>query len=404
MDKRNIAGLVSMGACIILIIILAFSLGWIDFSSGKIDMGDYSNIPISESDVEVTDEELDSLLEEMAENDPTTETITEGTLEEGDTITYDYSGVLDGETEPFEGGTAENQTLTLGSGTMIEGFEEGIIGQGIGTTFTIGVMFPDTYTNAPDLAGKVAVFTITVHSAERAVVHEVTDEWVKEYTDIVLPDEDINNIQEFKDYLREYNYNQRLESAMMVYLSDITAVKSYDGKTLRLLKEMAESNLQSYADANSVTLDEAAQNNGYEDAGEYEEIQAEAYLKAQMIYDQILSDKGITYTQEDLDETFDQYLQDEGYEDYDIEEFRESAGEAWCWVYENCKFKRTLALDAIKDNVEIIPASEDDEEVTEGIESGESETSGEEISSTANTEVSGAVQETKGTKDVVNNS
>lgn len=376
-NKKNIAAIVSSAACLILIIILAISLGWIDFSSGKIVMGDYSVIPVSESEVEVTDTEVNELLEQLAENDPTTETITEGTLEEGDTITYDYSGVLDGETEPFEGGTAEDQTLTLGSGTMIDGFEDGIIGHEIGETFTIGVIFPDEYANAPDLAGKVAIFTITVHSAQREVVHEVTDEWAKEYTDIVLPNEDINNIEEFKAYLKEYNYSQRLESAMMVYLSDITEVRSYDGKTLRLLKEMAESTLDNYAASGNSTIDEVAQEYGYSDAGEYEDIQAKAYLKAQMIYDKILEDKGITYTQKDLDEAFDQYLQDEGYENYDIEEFREKAGEAWCWVYENCKFKRNLALDAVKNNIEIIEDTEKETstDVSDGISNDEEENS-----------------------------
>lgn len=374
-NKKNIAGIVSLIACIILIIILAVSLGWIDFSSGKIVMGDYSVIPVSESEVEVTDTELDELLEQLAENDPTTETITEGTLEEGDTITYDYSGVLDGETEPFEGGTAENQTLTLGSGTMIDGFEDGIIGHEIGETFTIGAIFPDEYSNAPDLAGKVAIFTITVHFAQREVVHEVTDEWAKEYTDIVLPNENINNIEEFKAYLKEYNYNQRLESAMMVYLSDITEVKSYDGKTLRLLKEMAESTLDNYAASGNSTIDEVAQEYGYSDAGEYEDIQAKAYLKAQMIYDKILEDKGITYTQKELDEAFDRYLQDEGYEDYNIEEFREKAGEAWCWVYENCKFKRSLALDAVKGNVEVIEEEEESAKTSEVVSNDKEENS-----------------------------
>lgn len=400
-NKKNIAGIVSLVACVILIIILAISLGWIDFSSGKIVMGDYSVIPVSETEVEVTDTEVNELLEQLAENDPTTETITEGTLKEGDIITYDYSGVLDGETEPFEGGTAEDQTLTLGSGTMIDGFEDGIIGHEIGETFTIGVIFPDEYSNAPDLAGKVAIFTITVHSAQREVIHEVTDDWAKEYTDIVLPNEDINNIEEFKEYLKEYNYNQRLESSMMVYLSDITEVKSYDGKTLRLLKEMAESTLDNYAASENTTIDEVAQEYGYSDAGEYEDIQAKAYLKAQMIYDKILEDKGITYTQEDLDEAFDQYLQDEGYVDYDIEEFREKAGEAWCWVYENCKFKRSLALDAVKGNVEII--EEEEEETSTGIPE-EISNDEEENSSTALMKEEGAVLETAISSETKTNS
>ena len=164
---------------------------------------------------------------------------------------------------------------------------------------------------------------------------------------------------------------------------------------------MAESTLDNYAASENTTIDEVAQEYGYSDAGEYEDIQAKAYLKAQMIYDKILEDKGITYTQEDLDEAFDQYLQDEGYEDYDIEEFREKAGEAWCWVYENCKFKRSLALDAVKGNVEII--EEEEEETSTGIPE-EISNDEEENSSTALMKEEGAVLETAISSETKTNS
>lgn len=85
------------------------------------------------------------------------------TAEMGDTVVIDYVGKIDG--EAFDGGTAENQTLTLGSGTYIDGFEDQIVGHQVGETFDINVTFPDDY-GASDLAGKDAVFTITLDAIE----------------------------------------------------------------------------------------------------------------------------------------------------------------------------------------------------------------------------------------------
>lgn len=81
----------------------------------------------------------------------------------GDTVVIDYVGKIDG--VAFDGGTAENQTLTLGSGAYIDGFEDQIVGHHPGETFDINVTFPDDY-GATDLAGKDAVFTITLDSIQ----------------------------------------------------------------------------------------------------------------------------------------------------------------------------------------------------------------------------------------------
>lgn len=85
------------------------------------------------------------------------------TAKMGDTVIIDYVGKMDG--KAFDGGTAENQTLTLGSGTYIDGFEDQIVGHRVGETFDINVTFPDDYA-ASDLAGKDAVFTITLDAIQ----------------------------------------------------------------------------------------------------------------------------------------------------------------------------------------------------------------------------------------------
>ena len=84
------------------------------------------------------------------------EEVTEGTVEEGDTANIDYEGKLDG--EAFEGGTAKDTDLEIGSGTFIPGFEDGLVGVKIGDTVDLPLTFPENYTE--ELAGKDVVFTI----------------------------------------------------------------------------------------------------------------------------------------------------------------------------------------------------------------------------------------------------
>lgn len=102
----------------------------------------------------------------VTSSDVSSESVVSGssrTAKMGDTVVIDYVGKIDG--VAFDGGTAENQTLVLGSGTYIDGFEDQIAGHHVGETFDINVTFPDDY-GAADLAGKDAVFTITLDSVQ----------------------------------------------------------------------------------------------------------------------------------------------------------------------------------------------------------------------------------------------
>src|SRR5699024_5652040 len=97
-------------------------------------------------------------------------------LEKGDTAILDYSGSVDG--VKFEGGTAENQRLEIGSGAFIPGFEDQLIGMKIGESKDINVKFPEQYT--PALAGKDAVFAIKINGIQHKELPVLDDEFVKD--------------------------------------------------------------------------------------------------------------------------------------------------------------------------------------------------------------------------------
>ena len=102
-------------------------------------------------------------------------------------VNIDYVGMLDG--EAFDGGTAQGQDLTLGSGTYIDGFEEGLIGAVKGQELSLELTFPDPYYNNPDLAGKDVVFDVTVNRVEETAAAELNDAFVQRVSDFETVDE-----------------------------------------------------------------------------------------------------------------------------------------------------------------------------------------------------------------------
>ena len=120
----------------------------------------------------ITDEELERQLERLRRQTPQVVPVTGRGAENGDTVELDYAGFCGW--EPFAGGTAEHQTLVLGSGTFIPGFEEQLMGCRPGDKVTVQVTFPQQY-HAPELAGKDAEFRCTIHAITRQTPYELGD-------------------------------------------------------------------------------------------------------------------------------------------------------------------------------------------------------------------------------------
>lgn len=149
-----------------------------------VTLGEYKGLEVTLQSLEVTDEEIDAQVQSaLSQNDKLT-TLTEGTVENGDVANIDYEGKLNG--EAFDGGTDKGYDLTIGSGSFIEGFEEGLVGKTIGDTVDLNLTFPENY-QSTDLAGKDVVFTVTVNSVKRAP--ELTDELAAEISDYETAEE-----------------------------------------------------------------------------------------------------------------------------------------------------------------------------------------------------------------------
>lgn len=153
-----------------------------------VTLGDYKGLTVNVTKQTVTDADIDARIEQDRKK-VARQIDVEGALENGDTVKLNYMGTVDG--VAFEGGTAENQTLTLGSGQFIPGFEEQMVGMNIGEEKDLNVTFPEKY-HSEELAGKNAVFHVKVLSATRTELPKLDDDFAADASEY-------NTFAEYKD-------------------------------------------------------------------------------------------------------------------------------------------------------------------------------------------------------------
>ena len=152
-----------------------------------VELGAYEGIEVKKQDVTVTDEDVDAEIKKEQEKNSRLVDAEEGAaVENGDTINLDYSGSIDG--VKFDGGTAEGQTLVIGSNTFIPGFEDQLVGVKAGEEKEVKVTFPAEY-HAKDLAGKEAVFACKVNKIQKKELPELNDEFAQDVSEFDTMDE-----------------------------------------------------------------------------------------------------------------------------------------------------------------------------------------------------------------------
>lgn len=169
----------------------------------EVTLGEYKGIEVKKTDVEVTDEDIDREVKKEQEKNARLVDVTDRPVENGDTITLDYSGSIDG--VKFDGGTAENQQLVIGSNSFIPGFEDQLVGVGLEEAKDIHVTFPAEY-HAADLAGKEAVFACTVHKIQKKELPEVNDDFAQDVSEF-------NTLDEYKNDIRSRLLDEKTKEA-----------------------------------------------------------------------------------------------------------------------------------------------------------------------------------------------
>lgn len=298
-----------------------------------VTLGEYKGVEVTLDEPEVTDEYLDGYIEYVQQNNAVSTPVTDRAVEMGDVVNIDYVGKIDG--VAFDGGSAQGSDLTIGSGQFIDGFEDGCIGMKVGETKDVEATFPDPYKNNPDLAGKVAVFTVTVNSISVEEIPELTDEYVQS-----LSLEGCTNVEEYRAYVYDVLLEQQQESyesdkADLAYEKVAAECEFKDAPEAMVtrMNNTLTSNLSSYASMYGVDLGTYVSAMYGGTAEEYEttlleqsKMMAQHYLMMQAIADR----EGLSVSDEELEEQLSQEAQDYGYEtveEYkslvDVEAFRE---------------------------------------------------------------------------------
>ncbi len=152
----------------------------------EVSIDGYKGLEYEPVSLEVTDEDVEEEIKKVQKRNSRLVSVEDQAAENEDIAVIDFKGLLDG--EAFEGGTAENYSLTLGSGAFIPGFEDQVIGHKAGEEFTIDVTFPEDY-QAEELKGKAVQFEIKLHEVKKHELPEVDDEFVKDVSEFDTVDE-----------------------------------------------------------------------------------------------------------------------------------------------------------------------------------------------------------------------
>ncbi len=151
-----------------------------------VELGEYKGIQVEKAPIEVKDEEIEAQITKEREANSRTVTVDDRAVAQGDIVTLDFEGFVDG--VAFEGGKGENYDLTIGSNTFIPGFEDQLVGAEIGKELDVNVTFPEKY-GAKELAGKAAVFKCKVNGIKVKELPAVDDEFAQEVSEFDTLDE-----------------------------------------------------------------------------------------------------------------------------------------------------------------------------------------------------------------------
>ena len=206
----------------------------------EVEIKDYKGIEYTPTSLEVTDEDIDEEIKKVQKRNSRLVTVEDREAQNEDIAVIDFKGILDG--EAFEGGSAENYSLTLGSGAFIPGFEEQVVGHKAGEEFTIDVTFPEDY-QADELKGKAVQFEIKLHEIKTHELPEVDDEFVKDVSEFETVDEYKADLKTKLEESKKTNADNSKEQQIAEKLTELLEAEipeaMYDNQLDHIIDEFA---------------------------------------------------------------------------------------------------------------------------------------------------------------------
>lgn len=269
----------------------------------EVEVKDYKGIEVEKVVNPVTDEDINKQLDALREKNVTVETVDDRAAENGDDVVIDFEGFKDD--VAFEGGKAEDFTLSLGSGQFIPGFEDQIVGHNAGEDFDINVTFPDEY-QVKELAGAPAVFKIKLKSISKKVMPELDDDMVKDSTEFDTVDKYKADVKKKLEEANEKHADSEVEAKIFdKVIENMTAEipqVMFDNRVNEMISELEQRlapqgiSLDLYMQYTGQTIDTVKK--------AYAE-QAEKQVKLRLALEKIAKLENIEVTEDELKAEFD---------------------------------------------------------------------------------------------------
>lgn len=319
-----------------------------------VKLGAYKGIEVEQPTYTVEDADVNAEIEKEREKNARFVDV-ERAVENGDRVVIDYSGSVDG--VQFDGGTAEEQTLVIGSNTFVPGFEEQLIGMNVGEERDITVTFPEEY-HAENLAGKEAVFHIKLHNVQFKELPELDDEFAKDVSEFDTLAELIADKRKKMEEQAAKNEKIAIENIALKTVCDNAEVEVPECMTERqanyMLRDMGYRlqmsgiSLEDYC--RYVGTDLNALKASYHD-------EAASRVKMQLVIEAVGKAENVTCTDEEIAEVIKEYAENN---DMPVEEFeKQISDDDREFLSDRRIAEKTVAL--IVDNVKLVPAKKTEE-------------------------------------------
>lgn len=280
----------------------------------EIKLGDYKNIEVEKVDYDVTDEIMEKELKKVQESNGRLIDAGDREVKEGDLLTIDFEGSVDGEL--FEGGTAENQNLEIGSNTFIPGFEEQLIGKKLDEETEVKVTFPEDY-HEESLMGKEATFKVKINEIKEKELPELDDELAKDVSEF-------DTLEEYKASIKE-NLEEQFKRREKIELENKVIDEVVAMSELELPEGLINSQLETEVSefdyqlkSQGIDLEQYLTITGssMEDIQEQLRPMAIKRATADLVLEAIAKEENIEVTEEDIDKELakmaERYNEEEG--------------------------------------------------------------------------------------------
>lgn len=270
----------------------------------EVTLGDYKGISVEKANVEVTEEEINAELDKAREQNSRTINVEDRPAKDGDQTVIDFEGFVDG--VPFEGGKGEDYPLTLGSHSFIDTFEEQLVGKNIGEEVEVNVTFPTEY-HAENLAGKPAMFKVTIKEIKEKELPTLDDDFAKDVSEF-------DTLDEYKEDVKSTILEKKEKEAKSAK-EDAVIAKIIENATMDIPNPMVDTQVRQMADefaqriqAQGLSVEQYFQFTGMDSKAFIESLRPQAVkrIESRLVLEAIVKAENIVATEVEFEKEIEE--------------------------------------------------------------------------------------------------